>query len=129
MELLGIWKLKEMVTADENGLRMIGVPEIEAMEDTEENKEFKQMVRAEFIISEDSLSVYYMPLESEMAEAIEEGWEITEHGVCLDSFPTRIENGQLMINYERDEKDYFPVEADEEGCLAISGGIMKIKKV
>ena len=128
MELLGIWKLKEFVTADENGLRMIGVKEIEEMEDSEENREFKQMLRTDFILSEASLDLYYKPLESELEMAKEEGWEITEKGILMESYPAKIENGLLLLNYEKEGNEYFPVEIDEEGCIAISGGILKIQK-
>jgi len=31
MELLGIWKLKKMMSADENGVKMLGLDEIEAL--------------------------------------------------------------------------------------------------
>ena len=128
MELLGVWKLWEMVSADENGFKMISASDIEAMEDNEDNKEFKQLLRSDFIISENLLAVYYMPLDSELELAKEEGLEITDKGVLVDSFPAKIENSQLFLNYERDGVDYFPVELDDEGCLAISGGILKIKK-
>lgn len=129
MELLGLWKLHEMVTADENGLRMMSKDEIIDMPDDEEHREYKQILISDFIISEDSLNVFYMPRDFEMAEAEEEGWEITDNGVLIDSFPCKIVDGTLMLNYERDGKDYFPVELDDEGCLTISDGLLKIKKV
>ena len=127
MELLGLWKLKELVSVDENGFKMIGANEIEAMEDNEDNHEFKQLLRTDFIISETSLDLYYKPLKSERKMAKEEGWKITKKGILMESFPAKIENGQLMLDYER-TNEYFPVEIDEEGCIAISGGIMKIQK-
>ena len=127
MELLGLWKLKELVSVDENGFKMIGANEIEAMEDNEDNHEFKQLLRTDFIISKTSLDLYYKPLESELEMAKEEGWKITKKGILMESFPAKIENGQLMLDYER-TNEYFPVEMDEEGCIAISGGIMKIQK-
>ena len=128
MELLGVWKLWEMVSVDENGFKTISASDIEAMEDNEDNKEFKQLLRSDFIISENLLAVYYMPLDSELELAKEEGLEITDKGVLVDSFPAKIENSQLFLNYERDGVDYFPVELDDEGCLTISDGILKIKK-
>ena len=127
MELLGLWKLKELVSVDENGFKMIGVSEIEAMEDNDSNHEFKQLLRTDFIISETSLDLYYKPLKSELKMAKKEGWKITKKGILMESFPAKIENGQLMLDYER-TNEYFPVEIDEEGCIAISGGIMKIQK-
>ena len=128
MELLGIWRLKQMLTVKDGGFVKIGRAEIEALPDDEENHEYKQLLRADFIISETSLNVFYMPLEEEMEMAKEEGLEITENGVLLDSFPTKIEDGKLLLNYERDGAEYFPVEVDETGALIISDGLLIIEK-
>ena len=128
MELLGIWKLKDMLSADETGLIRINRADIEAMPDDEDHSEYKQMLRADFIISESALDVFYKPLESEIETLKEEGWEITERGVLIESFPSKIEGDQLLLNYEKDGNEYFPVEMDEEGCLIISDGLMKIEK-
>ena len=128
MEFLGIWKLKEMLTASEEGLKILGVAEIEALEENEDNKEFKHMQRADFIISETSLDIYYKPLDSELEQAKEEGWEITEKGILVESFPSKIEDGVFYLDYEKEGKEYFPVDVDEEGCLIISDGLIKIRK-
>ena len=128
MELLGIWRLKQMLTVKDGGFVKIGRAEIEALPDDEGNHEYKQLLRADFIISETSLNVFYMPLEEEMEMAKEEGLEITENGVLLDSFPSKIEDGKLLLNYERDGAEYFPVEIDETGALIISDGLLIIEK-
>ena len=129
MELLGIWKLSAMMTGDENGIKMITAEEIMALGDTEDSYELKQMVRADFIISETALDVYYMPLESEMELAEEEGLEVTEHGVLIESYPARIVDGTLQLDYDREGKEYWPVKVCEDGCLSISDDLMRIRRV
>lgn len=123
MEFLGIWKLKEMLTADDSGVKILGKSDLEALGD----EDILKMLRADFIISEDAIDVYYMPTEEEMPLVEEEGWEMTDKGVLIESYPIKIENGAIMLDYER-TGEYVPVETDAEGCLLI-GGMTKIEKV
>ena len=123
MDFLGNWKLKAMLSADENGVKMLGKAELEALGD----EDILKMLRADFIISDTAIDVYYMPTEAEMPLVEEEGWELTDKGVLIDSYPAKIEGGVLMLDYER-EGDYVPVETDAEGCLLI-GGMTVIEKV
>ena len=85
MELLGVWKLKKMMSANEDGVKMLGLNEIEALGD----EDLIKMIRAEFILSETSLDVFYMPTEEEMPLVEEEGWELTDKGVLIDSHPAK----------------------------------------
>ena len=123
MDFLGIWKLKAMLSADENGVKMLGKSDLEALGD----EDILKMLRADFIISEDAIDVYYIPTEEEMPQVEEEGWELTDKGVLIESYPIKIENGAIMLDYER-TGEYVPVETDAEGCLLI-GGMTKIEKV
>ncbi|MBR6727709.1 MAG: hypothetical protein IKM08_05910 [Clostridia bacterium] len=123
MELLGNWKLKAMLSADEDGVKMLGKAELEALGD----EDILKMLRADFIISDTAVDVYYMPTEAEMPLVEEEGLELTDKGVLIDSYPAKIEGGVLMLDYER-EGDYVPVETDAEGCLLI-GGTTAIEKI
>ena len=123
MSFLGNWKLKSMLSADENGVKMLGRAELEALGD----EDLLKLLAADFIISETAIDVYYMPTEAEMPMVEEEGWELTDKGVLIESYPARIEGGVLMLDYER-EGDYVPVETDAEGCLLI-GGMTVIEKV
>ena len=123
MELLGNWKLQAMLSADEDGVRMLGRAELEALGD----EDLLKLLAADFIISDTAIDVYYQPTEEEMPMVKEEGLELTDKGVLIDSYPARIENGVLMLDYER-EGDYVPVETDAEGCLLI-GGMTAIEKV
>ena len=123
MDFLGNWKLKSMLSADENGVKMLGRAELEAMGD----EDLLKLLAADFIISETAIDVYYMPTEAEMPLVEEEGWELTDKGVLIESYPIRIENGVLMLDSEG-EGEYVPVETDAEGCLLI-GGMTAIEKV
>ena len=123
MSFLGNWKVKSMFTADENGTKMLGRAELEALGD----EDLLKLLAADFIISETAIDVYYMPTEAEMPMVEEEGWELTDKGVLIESYPARIENGVLLLDCER-EGEYVPVETDAEGCLLI-GGMTVIEKV
>ena len=123
MDFLGNWKLKAMLSADEDGVRMLGRAELEALGD----EDLLKLLAADFIISETAIDVYYMPTEAEMPMVKEEGWELTDKGVLIESYPARIENGVLLLDCER-EGEYVPVETDAEGCLLI-GGMTVIEKV
>lgn len=124
MELLGVWRMKAMFSADENGTRMLYRDEVAALGDEDLNK----LLRAEFHLSESALDMYYMPLPEEMEMVKEEGWELTDKGVLLESYPAKIVDGVLMLDYEREGKEYFPVRLDDEGCLIISDGTMRLEK-
>lgn len=123
MDFLGNWKLKAMLSADENSLRMLCKSDLEALGD----EDILKMLRADFIIDENAIDVYYMPTEEEMPLVEEEGWELTDKGVLIESYPIKIENGVLMLDYER-TGEYVPVETDAEGCLLI-GGMTIFEKV
>ncbi len=123
MSFLGNWKVKSMFTADENGTKMLGRAELEALGD----EDLLKLLAADFIISETAIDVYYMPTEAEMPMVKEEGWELTDKGVLIESYPARIENGVLLLDCEG-EGEYVPVETDAEGCLLI-GGMTVIEKV
>jgi len=123
-ELLGVWKMKEMLSADENGTKMLSRDEVAALGDEDLNK----LLRAEFHLSESALDMYYMPLPEEMEMVKEEGWELTDKGVLLESYPAKIVDGVLMLDYEKEGKEYFPVRLDDEECLIISDGTMRLEK-
>ena len=103
-----------MLSADENGVKMLGRAELEAMGD----EDILKMLRADFIISESAIDVYYKPTEEEMPLVEEEGWELTDKGILIESYPVRIENGSLLLDYEK-EGEYVPVEIDADGGLII----------
>lgn len=123
MELLGIWRLKAMKSADENGIKMLSRDEVAALGDEDLDK----LIKSEFILTEDALGTYYMPTEEEMALALEEGLEMTEHGVLIESYGAKIEDGVLLLDYEHGG-EYFPVPLDEDGCLIISDSMMILEK-
>ena len=128
MDFLGTWKLKEMLWVGKGKFRKVSDTEIAAMEPNEENREIKRMLAAEFIISETSLDVFYRPHEGEEGLAAEKGWQETERGLLIDHFPTKIENGVLLVDYMKKGVEYAPTWIDDNGVLALSGGLIKIKK-
>ena len=128
MEFLGTWKLKEMLWVGKGKFCRVSDAEIAAMEPNEENREIKRMLAAEFIISETSLDVFYRPHEGEEGLAAEKGWQETERGLLIDHFPSKIENGVLLVDYMKKGVEYAPTWIDENGVLALSGGLIKIKK-
>ena len=107
--------------------RKVSDTEIAAMEPSEENKEPKRMLEAEFIISETSLDVFYRPHAGEEGLAAEKGWAVTDRGLLIEHFPCRIENGVLFVDYMKNGAEYAPTWI-EDGVLALSGGLIKIQK-
>ena len=128
MDFLGTWKLKEMLWVGKGKFCRVSDTEIAAMEPNEENREIKRMLAAEFIISETSLDVVYRPREGEEGLAAEKGWQVTDRGLLIDHFPCKIENGVLLVDYMKKGAEYAPTWIDENGVLALSGGLIKIKK-
>ena len=128
MELLGTWKLKEMLWAAKGRFCRISDAEIAAMEPCDENKELKRMLEADFIISESSLDVFYRPHEGEEGLAAEKGWAESERGFLIEHFPCRIEDGVLLLDYTKKGADYSPTWVDEDGVLALAGGLLKIQR-
>ena len=125
MEILGVWRLKEMIAVDKGGFRMMSAEEIEDMEACDANRQFKCMLFADFILSEASLDIIYPLTDDPFAK--EKGWQLTERGYVIDSFPARIEDGILMLDYIKNG-EYTPVYIDDEGIMSLSGGLIKIKK-
>ena len=123
MDYLGNWKLKSMLSADENGVRMLGKAELLALGDDD----ILKLLAADFIIGETAIDVYYRPTEEEMPLVEEEGWELTDKGILIESYPIRIEGDVLLLDYEG-EGEYIPVETDADGCLLI-GETTVIEKV
>jgi len=75
MELLGVWKLKEMLWVGKGKFRRVSDTEIAAMEPSDENRELRRMLEAEFVLSETALDIFYRPREGEEGLAAEKGWQ------------------------------------------------------
>ena len=125
MEFLGKWKLKKMLSADENGVKLLEGEELLKL--AAEDGDIEKLLRSDFYITEEAIEIYFRPNEEEMPLAIEEGWEITELGVLIESHSAKIEDGALMIDYDG-SGDYLPVSIDEEECISISDGMMIIER-
>ena len=129
MEYPGLWKLRKMTALTKGSFQVISEDDLSSLEDNNYTKRVKMMFRSDFIISDSSLSIYYKPSDGEPILPEDEGKEMTERGILLDSFPLRIEGEALMIDYGKRGDGFFPVFTDDEGYLSISGGILKIQKV
>ena len=129
MEYPGLWKLRKMTALTKGSFQVISEDDLSSLEDNNYTKRVKMMFRSDFIISDSSLSIYYKPSDGEPILPQDEGKPITENGILLESFPVRIEGEALMIDYGKRGDSFFPVFTDDDDCLSISGGIMKIKKV
>ena len=129
MEYPGLWKLRKMTALTKGSFQVISEDDLSSLEDNNYTKRVKMMFRSDFIISDSSLSIYYKPSDGEPILPEDEGKEMTERGILLDSFPLRIEGEALMIDYGKRGDGFFPVFTDDDGYLSISGGILKIQKV
>ena len=129
MEYLGLWKLRKMTALTKGSFQVISEDDLSSLEDNNYTKRVKMMFRSDFIISDSSLSIYYKPSDGEPILPEDEGKEMTERGILLDSFPLRIEGEAIMIDYGKRGDGFFPVFTDDDGYLSISGGILKIQKV
>ncbi len=129
MEYPGLWKLRKMTALTKGSFQVISEDDLSSLEDNKYTKRVKMMFRSDFIISDSSLSIYYKPSDGEPILPEDEGKEMTERGILLDSFPLRIEGEAIMIDYGKRGDGFFPVFTDDDGYLSISGGILKIQKV
>ena len=129
MEYPGLWKLRKMTALTKGRFRVISEDDLSSLEDNNYTKRVKMMFLSDFIISDSSLSIYYKPSDGEPILPEDEGKEMTERGILLDSFPLRIEGEAIMIDYGKRGDGFFPVFTDDDGYLSISGGILKIQKV
>ena len=129
MEYPGLWKLRKMTALTKGSFQVISEDDLSSLEDNNYTKRVKMMFRSDFIISDSSLSIYYKPSDGEPILPEDEGKEMTERGILLDSFPLRIEGEAIMIDYGKRGDGFFPVFTDDDGYLSISGGILKIQKV
>lgn len=129
MEYPGLWKLRKMTALTKGSFRAISEDDLSSLEDNKYTKRVKMMFLSDFIISDSSLSIYYKPSDGEPILPEDEGKQMSERGILLDSFPLRIEGEALMIDYGKRGDGFFPVFTDDDGYLSISGGILKIQKV
>ena len=128
MELLGKWKVASMLSVGNKGFCRMTAEEIAEAEETPKNIEHKRIILADFILSENSLDVLYTPREGEEGIAEQKGWKVTDQGLLIEHFPARIEDGVLLLDYTKKGLEYAPTWVDENGLLALSGGLMKLRK-
>ena len=136
MNIFGKWLVHDVITFDEDQkVKHITVDEINAMDDTEENADYKAMLNMVIVITPETMNTYLSISEERIAEAKSEGMEITEYGALLESREIKKEDGAYFydsgIDGEVGEEKVSPLvklELDEEGLLMIGGGTLRLKK-
>ncbi len=112
MNFIGTWKLRTMgVPNSEGSTEIMTVPQVLALEDTEENMFTKVMTTAVMEVREDGMITVRIRFTEEQAAALlEEGDTPDEDGAfTLLTYPWKEENG--VIKYKVDAE---PVEIDGE---------------
>jgi len=136
MNIFGKWLVHDVITFDEDGQeKHITADEINAMDDSEENADFKAMLNMVIVVSADAMNTYLSIPEEQIAEAKAEGLEVTEYGALLESRAIKEEDGAYFydsgIDGEVGEEKVSPfvkLEPDEEGLLSIGGGTIRLKR-
>lgn len=136
MNIFGKWLVHDVIIFDEDQeVKHITVDEIKAMDDTEENADYKAMLNMVIVISLETMNTYLSIPEERIAEAKAEGLEITEYGALLESRELKKEDCAYFydsgIDGEVGEEQVSPLvklELDEEGLLVIGGGTLRLKK-
>ncbi len=136
MNIFGKWLVHDVITFDvDQKVKHITVDEIKAMDDTEENTDYKAMLNMVIVVTPETMNTYLSIPEERIAEAKAEGLEITEYGALLESRELKKEDGSYFydsgIDGEVGEEQVSPLvklELDEEGLLVIGGGALRLKK-
>lgn len=136
MNIFGKWLVHDVIIFDEDQeVKHITVDEIKAMDDTEENADYKAMLNMVIVITPETMNTYLSIPEERIAEAKAEGLEITEYGALLESRELKKEDCAYFydsgIDGEVGEEQVSPLvklELDEEGLLVIGGGTLRLKK-
>lgn len=136
MNIFGKWLVHDVIAFDEDQkVKHITADEINAMDDTEENADYKAMLNMVIVITPETMNTYLSIPEERIAEAKAEGLEITEYGALLESRELKTEDGAYFydsgIDGEVGEEKVSPLvklELDEEGLLVIGGGTLRLKK-
>lgn len=136
MNIFGKWLVHDVITFDEGQkVKHITADEINAMDDTEENADYKAMLNMVVVVTPETMNTYLSIPEERIAEAKAEGLEITEYGALLESQELKKEDCTYFydsgIDGEVGEEKVSPLvklELDEKGLLVIGGGTLRLKK-
>lgn len=136
MNIFGKWLVYDVITFDDSQkVKHITADEINAMDDTEENADYKAMLNMVVVVTPETMNTYLSIPEDRIAEAKTEGLEITEYGALLESRELKKEDGAYFydsgIDGEVGEEKVSPLvklELDEKGLLVIGGGTLRLKK-
>ena len=139
MSIIGTWKIsKIMVFGADFKFTPKTVDEIMALEDTEENEEYKKMTSTVARFTEDNVMILAMKIPAEMIEeAKAEGAPLTDDGlVIIQQKPWKEENGEYFYDTGDTveingvpQSSFAKLAFDENGCLMLNDGMMVFEKV
>ncbi len=129
MSIIGKWKVKKIMSFDEEGPKLITMEEFEAI--PEKDEEMAQMASSVLDITEDGKLTMMLPIPKEaIEEARAEGAEVTDDGfVIADRFEWKQDGEALSCHNESMGTDPMPLKLDEEGCLEFMAGLLIYEKV
>ena len=129
MSIIGNWKVKKIMSFDENGPKLITMAEFEAL--PEKDEEMAQMASSHLRIADDGVLQMLLPIPAEAIEAAkEEGATVTDDGFVLaDTFEWLERDGDYFCLNESMGTDPMPLKIDEEGGIEFMGGMLIFEKI
>lgn len=129
MSIVGNWKVKKIMSFDENGPKLITMDEFEALQ--EKDEEMTQMASSVLDVTEDGKLTMMISIPKEaIEEAKAEGAEVTDDGfVIADRFEWLKKDNEYFCLNESMGTDPMPLSIDEEGGLSFMGGLLIYEKI
>lgn len=128
MSIVGNWKVKKIMSFDENGPKLITIDEFNAI--PEKDNDMAYMASSILKITDDGVIHMLVQVPAEAIEAAKnEGTEITDDGFAVaDKFEWMQRDGEFFCLNESMGTDPMPLKLDEEGCLEFMGGLLLFEK-
>ena len=129
MSIAGTWKVKKIMSFDEEGPKLITMEEFEVIPDKDE--EMAQMASSILDITEDGTLTMMIPIPKEaVEEARAEGAEVTDDGyVIADKFEWLKRDDKYFCHNESMGTDPMPLKFDDDGGLEFMGGLLIYEKM
>ena len=133
MEFEGKYRVKRVMTYDENGEGFLTREDIEKMEDNEDNADYINMIRMIIEISEENLllKAVVTPEQAKMIKEEDPDIPFDEEGnVVLEAHEVVCKDGKWMFEAgeEDGETNYWPFTRNDEGDL-MYGETMVLEKI
>ena len=122
MEFEGNWKIKSVMSFDDDGnVKWLSAEDIREMDDSEENEDYKNILRMNIIIEPTVIKTYGKYSEEELAVIKEEeNAEPDETGMILvEEYPIELIDGEYKyaIGESDGEPYYATLQFNEEGNI------------